>query len=86
MAQPLHTMALLHNAHLGSVCADFFNSCQFAVVIVEPQTSRIAARQQTEDTLENPLDMMNLTSGLTTSGHIRVNSGQASSCHSEPKY
>jgi hypothetical protein len=34
---------------------------------------------------ENMLDMMNVTSGLTTNCNRRVNNGQASSCHSEPK-
>jgi hypothetical protein len=33
--------------------------------------------------IESMLDMMTLTSGLTT--NRRVSSGQASSCHSEPK-
>jgi hypothetical protein len=35
--------------------------------------------------IENMLDMMTLTSGLTTNSYRRVSSGQASSCHSEPK-
>jgi hypothetical protein len=35
--------------------------------------------------IENMLDMMTLTSGLAISGYRRVSSGQASSCHSEPK-
>jgi hypothetical protein len=34
--------------------------------------------------IENMLDMMTLTSGLTTNSR-RVSSGQASSCHTEPK-
>jgi hypothetical protein len=35
--------------------------------------------------IENMPDMMTLTSGLTTNSYRRVSSGQASSCHSEPK-
>jgi hypothetical protein len=35
--------------------------------------------------IENVLDMMTLTSSLTTNSYRRVSSGQASSCHSEPK-
>jgi hypothetical protein len=35
--------------------------------------------------IENMFDMMTLTSGLTTNSYRRVSSGQASSCHSEPK-
>jgi hypothetical protein len=48
--------------------------------LTEP-AGRLTVHLQTE----NMLDMMNLTSGLTTSGYGRVSSGQASSCHSDQR-